>query len=162
MISLRPFQISDIELLVCYLNNSEVTTYITGAIPQPYTKSDATWWVENTATLETIKAIEFNGTFVGCISANLGEHEYSRSAELGYWIAKGYWNKGIATQAVKDFSNKLIETTDIVRLFVSVVSENGASLRVLEKNGYTLDGILKKASYKNGRFFDEHILSQVF
>lgn len=161
MIKLRQFKTSDTNKLIAFLNTPEVTQYITSAIPQPYTKDDAQWWVENTYMSETIKAIEFNGTLVGCISATIGENEYNRSAEIGYWIAQEYWNKGIATQAVKQFGDALIQNTNIVRLFVSVVSTNGASIRVLEKNGYTLDGVLVNASYKNGQFFDEHLLSKV-
>jgi len=48
-----------------------------------------------------------------------------------------------------------------VRLFVSVVSENSASIKVLEKNGFTHEGLLKKASFKNGKFYDESLLSKV-
>ena len=161
MIKLRKFKESDTDLLISYLNISEVTKYITGSIPLPYTKSDAQWWIENSAKTEHIKAIEFNGTFVGCISAKIGEYEYNRSAELGYWVGREYWNKGIATEAVKEFTNMLFKTTNIVRLFVSVVSSNGASIRVLEKNGYTLDGILKKSSFKDGQYFDEHLISKI-
>jgi RimJ/RimL family protein N-acetyltransferase len=37
-----------------------------------------------------------------------------------------------------------------------VFSYNAGSMRVLEKNGFTLEGILKKAVYKNGQMWDEH------
>jgi ribosomal-protein-alanine N-acetyltransferase len=161
MITLRKFVASDIDLLVSFLNNPEVTQYITGAIPQPYTKNDAHWWIENSAKSDYIKAIECKGAFVGCISATIGDFEYNRSAELGYWVARDLWNTGIATAAVKEFSNILFETTHIVRLFVSVVSSNGASIRVLEKNGYKLDGILNHASCKDGQYFNEHLLSKI-
>jgi len=161
MIKLRRFNASDTELLMEYLNNPEVTRYISGAIPKPYTKADAQWWVAHSETEETIKAIEYEGVLVGCISATRGAFEYSRSAELGYWVAEDYWNKGIATQAVKELSGLLFQTTDLARLFVSVVSLNGASIKVLEKNGYSLEGMLKKASYHHGRFYDEQLMSKV-
>jgi len=98
---------------------------------------------------------------VGCISANVGEFEYSRSAELGYWVAREYWNKGIASEAIKLFTDSIFSSTDITRLFVSVVAENAASLRVLEKNAYTNEGTHRQASFKNGRHFDEHCLAKL-
>ena len=161
MTKLRNVKDSDTDLLISYLNNSEVTKHITDAIPQPYTINDAQNWLKNCRDSEYTKAIEFDGEFVGCISAKRGEFEYSCGAELGYWIGREFWNQGIATEAVRKFTNLLFQTPDIVRLFVSVVSINGASIRVLEKNGYSLEGTLKKASFKHGLYYDEHVFSKI-
>lgn len=191
MITLRSFKTADAELLVHYLNDKQTTQYITAAIPQPYTKDDASWWIEHanssSPTDVIIKGIEFNGVMVGCISATAGRFEYNRSAELGYWIGriplnkeplskessdkkslskewpnKELWNQGIGTKALSLFVEELNNTTDFARLFVSVVACNGASIRVLEKNGFTFDGLLKQASYKNGEFYDECMMSRIF
>jgi len=161
MINFRPFEAADCTQLLAHLNDERVTRYITASIPQPYQPADAQWWVDVGSQLHHIKAIEFDGIFVGCISANVGNFEYNRSAELGYWLAPQYWNRGIATQAVNEFSQLLFTTTNIVRLFVSVVAENVASIRVLENNGFSHEGLLRNASYKNGQFFDEVILSRI-
>jgi len=161
MIKLRPFNTTDSDLLVSYLNDTRVTQYITAAIAQPYCSDDAQWWINVGSQSEYIKAIELDGTLIGCISADFGDFEYSRSAELGYWLGQDYWNRGIATQAVKIFTESLFNNTDVARLFVSVVSENKPSIRVLEKNGFSHDGLLKKVSFKNGQFFDECLLSKL-
>jgi len=167
MISLRQFQTSDAELLVTYLNTAEVTQYITGAIPSPYTTDDALWWIEHANQTVHIKAIEYQGKFVGCISATVGQFEYAYSAELGYWIGKDFWDLGITTEAVKQFSESLFCTNKLSRLFVSVVAQNKASIRVLEKNGFSLEGVLKNASCKveatSGikQYFDEYLLAKV-
>jgi len=161
MIKLRPFNTTDSDLLVSYLNDNTVTQYITAAIAQPYSSDDALWWINVGSQSEYIKAIELDGTLIGCISANFGDFEYSCSAELGYWLGSNYWNRGIATQVVKTFTQSLFDNTDVARLFVSVVSDNKPSIRVLEKNGFTRDGLLKKASFKKGHFFDEYLLSKL-
>jgi len=161
MINFRSFESADCAQLLAYLNDDRVTRYITASIPRPYQLADAQWWIDVGSQSPHIKAIEFDGVFVGCISASRGNFEYSRSAELGYWLAPQYWNRGIATQAVNEFSQHLFTSTDIVRLFVSVVAANVASIRVLEKNGFSHDGLLRNASYKNGTFFDEVILSKL-
>jgi len=161
MINFRKFKQSDCAQLLIYLNDDRVTRYITASIPQPYQISDAKWWVDVGSQSPQIKAIELNGVFVGCISAKVGDFEYNRSAELGYWLAPQFWGQGIMTKAVDAFSQHLFSTTDIVRLFVSVVAMNAASIRVLEKNNYAHDGLLRNASYKNGEFFDECLLSKI-
>ena len=158
---LRDFNQTDIPLLLNYLNNSKVTQYITASIPQPYTNDDALWWINEGSQSEFIKAIEVNGVFVGCISATIGNFEYNRSAELGYWLGEDHWGQGIATKAVKVFSQELFKNTQLMRLFVSVVNENKASIRVLEKNNFVYEGLLRNASYKNGQFFDECVLSKI-
>jgi len=161
MIKLRDFRTSDAKLLLVYLNDEKVTEYITDAIPQPYTPNDAQWWLNVGSAAEHVKAIEFDGVLVGCISVNVGSFEYARNAELGYWLGREYWNRGIATAAVKEFTQFIFETTNIVRLFVSVVADNGASIKVLEKNGYRHDGLLKQASFKNRQYFNELLMSKI-
>jgi len=158
---LRDFKYTDIPHLLRYLNNDKVTQYITASIPQPYTSDDASWWINEGSQSENIKAIEHEGIFVGCISATLGNFEYNRSAELGYWIGEEHWGQGIATAAVKAFSDHLLDKTQLARLFVSVVNDNKASIRVLEKNNFVYEGLLRNASYKNGQFFDECLLSKI-
>jgi len=161
IVTLRNFIDTDANLLILYLNDDNVTKYITDAIPQPYTESDAHWWINNFRDSEYIKAIEYEGRLVGCISANKGDYEYSCGAELGYWIGSAFWNKGIATEAIRIFSKLLLKNTQLVRLFVSVVSDNIASIRVLEKNDYCHEGILKKASFKNNQYYDEYLLAKI-
>ena len=55
----------------------------------------------------------------------------------------------------------LFSNTDIVRLYAPVFSPNKASMRVLEKCGYQLEGVLRKAIYKNGVYLDEHFYAKI-
>ncbi|MEY2484944.1 MAG: hypothetical protein QOH39_592 [Verrucomicrobiota bacterium] len=56
--------------------------------------------------------------------------------EIGYWIGKKYWGKGIATRAVADFLR--YETAR--PLSAHIAKHNKGSIRVLEKCGFTLVG----------------------
>ncbi|MGB1299163.1 MAG: GNAT family N-acetyltransferase [Psychrobium sp.] len=161
MITLRKFRQDDIPLLVEYLNNDKVTRYITAAINQPYTQDDALQWLAFCADNSLINAIEYDGQLVGCISATVGNFEYSHSAELGYWLGRQHWQKGIASQAVQMFIRQLQQTTSLSRVFVSVVAENHRSINVLTNNDFELEGRLKQASCKNGEFFDECIYAKL-
>jgi RimJ/RimL family protein N-acetyltransferase len=152
----------DRQLLVAYLNDDNVIRYLSSKIPHPYSFEDATWWVDTGSKDNAIvKAIEFNGIFCGVIGAYTQAFEYRHSAEVGYWIAKPYWGQGIATQALKLFTNHIFNKTHISRLFNPVSAPNIASMRVLEKSGYQREGILRRSVCKAGDCYDEHVFARL-
>lgn len=161
MVILRAFETDDALLLREYLNNPHVTKYLTSSIPQPYEKEDAEWWINEGSKVGIVRAIEYEGVFVGAIGANRKQFEHSRSAEVGYWLAEGYWGKGIVTTALRQLTTFIFENTDIVRLQAYVFEGNLASIRVLEKAGYRLEGILQKAIYKHDSFMDASLYATV-
>lgn len=161
MITLRKFQSSDEALLVSYLNDPAQTHFLSARIPQPYTLESAQWWINSGSHTGIVCAIEHEGIFVGTISALPGEFEKQKTAEIGYWVARPYWGKGIASAALQTFTSLLFKTTDLIRLYASVMEGNRASAKVLENSGYTLDAVLKKAFYKNGSVFSELHYSKV-
>ena len=79
------------------------------------------------------------------------------NAEIGYWIAEPYWNKGMMTQALRQAVSDYFSQTDVVRIFAKVYAGNFASMRALEKAGFRKTGIIQhKACFKNGQFLDCH------
>ncbi len=161
MIELRDFEQRDIEVLVKLLNNKNVTQYLTTRIPQPYTTQDAEWWVNTGSKAGIAKAIDVDGTLVGVISITIGDYENARSAEIGYWLGEDYWGEGIATKAVDKMTNNVFSNSEIVRLFARVFAPNKESMHVLEKCGYTKEGIFKKSIFKGGKYLDEHIFAKI-
>ncbi len=97
-----------------------------------------------------IKTILFNGDVVGNIVCfeQLGERE------VGYWLGKEYWGKGIATQALAEF----LETIKIRPLYAHVAKHNIGSRRVLEKCGFIVCGEDKFFSQTLGDDIEEYIL----
>lgn len=161
MVVLREFETGDASRLREYLNNLHVTKYLTSSIPQPYEKGDAEWWIKEGSKAGIVRAIEYEGVFVGTVGANRKEFEHARSAEIGYWLAERHWGKGIATIALRQLTSFIFENTDIVRLQAHVFEENFASARVLEESGYRLEGILQKAIFKRGIFMDASLYATV-
>lgn len=76
------------------------------------------------------KIIELDGSVAG----NIGAWGESTSRELGYWIGQEYWGRGVATRALAAFLAQVPERP----LYAHVVKHNHASLRVLEKCGFTI------------------------
>ena len=76
------------------------------------------------------------------------------SAEVGYWLGEDYWGRGITSEAVALLVDYVFRETGIIRLFASVYEYNPASMKVLEKVGFTRQAILRDAAIKNGRVID--------
>ncbi|MBP8242640.1 MAG: GNAT family N-acetyltransferase, partial [Thermoflexales bacterium] len=57
---------------------------------------------------------------------------HSGQREVGYWLGREFWGKGIATRALEAFL--AIDTTRPLHAFV--VHHNLGSIRVLEKCGF--------------------------
>lgn len=160
-IELRKFKESDVNRLAALANDPEVSRYMTTAFPHPYTPEDATWWVQEGAKQGMVRAIDYQGQLVGCVGAQPLRFEHSRTANIGYWLGRGYWGKGLAAQALLLLTEQIFQETDIVRLQASVYSPNIASMRVLEKAGYRQEAILSRAIFKHDQFYNEHIFSRL-
>ena len=98
-----------------------------------------------------LKTILFNGEVAGNIVCfeQLGERE------VGYWLGKEYWGKGIATQALEEFL-KIIETRP---LYAHVAKHNVGSRRVLQKCGFIIAGEDRFFSDFLGKNIEEYILT---
>lgn len=162
MITLRPLTIADQKLLALYLNNPNVIQYLSSNIPHPYSEQDAKWFIETGSKTDAInQAIVYQQQFCGVIGIYLQANEYAHSAELGYWIGEDFWQQGIATQAVKQFCRQIFFTSNITRIFNPVTAQNIPSIRVMEKAGFTLEGVLKHSVAKDGQLANEHLYSLI-
>lgn len=70
---------------------------------------------------------------------------------IGYFLAEEYWAKGIASDAVSVLIKFLFETVDINRIHAEVMPANKASMRVLFKNGFTMEGLLRQSAFWSGK-----------
>ena len=77
------------------------------------------------------KTILFNDQVAG----NVVCWEQDGEREVGYWVGKEFWGKGIATKALAEFLSQ-VKTRPLV---AHVAKHNIASRRVLEKCGFTFD-----------------------
>jgi len=104
-----------------------------------------------------------DGTCIGSIGITPGKDEYKHSWELGYWIGEPCWGKGIGTIALQLMTDYAFVNTDAQRLFATVLSPNVASIRILEKCGYQLEGVLRSNVFrkKEGQFMDECLFSRI-
>ena len=147
--------------LVRFANNKRIADNLRDFFPNPYTKENAEQFIEiciNTPEDKQVnRAIFYDNKAVGSISLTFGEDVYSKSAEIGYWLAEDYWGQGIVAKAIREMCRLAFEEYGMVRVFAAVYSYNKGSCRVLEKNGFIMEGVLKKSVYKNGKIFDSYM-----
>lgn len=65
------------------------------------------------------------------------------------------------TQAVKLLCSHVFSHTDILRTFAEPFAHNAASRRVLEKAGFSFEGILRHNALKNGKAVDMAMYSRL-
>lgn len=160
---LRPWRKDDAVSLTRHISHPKIALY-TLTIPYPYSLKDAREWLdkverrERGADSDSIYwAIEIDGQAVGGVS--LRHIAAGHKAEIGYWLGEAYWGQGIMSDVVKEMKKFSFKVLKLKRLWAGCFTINPASRRVLEKNGFELEGVLRKAYKKNGRFVDDCILS---
>jgi RimJ/RimL family protein N-acetyltransferase len=67
-------------------------------------------------------------------------------AEVGYVLARPFWGRGLATEAVRPVVAWALAEPSIYRVWAVCDAENLASARVLEKAGMTREGLLRRYS----------------
>ena len=156
---IRAWKNDDLQELVSQANNINVWNNLRNYFPHPYTEEHGKAWLEKVVdALPAINmAIDVDGKLAGGIGLILNGDVYIKSAEIGYWLGEQNWGKGIATEAVRQMTEYAFYYFDLVRLYAEVFETNKASMRVLEKNGYYLEGVRRKAVFKNDVLMDDYI-----
>ncbi|MEM7358947.1 MAG: GNAT family protein [Pseudomonadota bacterium] len=161
MINLRAFNIGDVSRLVELANNKNVSRYLTGTFPFPYSREDAEWWINTGSKQGVNKVIEYENHLVGSVGYSQKSADSLTTAIIGYWVGEPYWGLGIASAALKTLTTEVFATTNIVRLEAGIYSPNIGSMRVAENAGYVREAILQKAIYKDGEYYDEYIYAKI-
>ena len=154
---LREWKSDDAESVAQAANNEKIAANLRNSFPYPYTLEDAKWYVEDCIKRgedkQITKAIEIDGRAVGSIGIFVQDDVYEKSAELGYWLSEEYWKQGIMSEAVKQICREAFEKFDIVRIYAEPFEHNMGSRGVLEKAGFTCEGIMRNGAYKNGNVY---------
>ena len=159
-VSLREWKKSDRIILAELANNIDIWRNVRDRLPHPYQLKHADEFIAYCLAQKTpyVLAIMVGDKIAGCIGLELQTDTSRLSAELGYWIGEPFWGKGIATEAVKQMLEYISQRfPDLVRIFAGVFEKNVASMRVLEKCGFHLEGIQRKAVIKNNVISDCYI-----
>jgi RimJ/RimL family protein N-acetyltransferase len=154
---------ADLESLVRHANDPAIAKELRDRFPHPYTEADARAWLgyASAQAAPTDLTIEVDGEAAGGIGL-IPRHDVERvSAEIGYWLGRRLWGRGIVTDAVRTLSAHALTVLGLTRVFALPFARNVGSRRVLEKAGFTLEGILRKSAIKDGVVLDQAMYARV-
>ena len=159
----RPWRQADAEPITRHANDREVWLNLRDRFPHPYGVADAAAYIRSVAarTPPTSFVIEVAREPAGGIALRLGEDIERCGAEIGYWLGRAYWGRGIMTATVRAVTAYAFASLDLLRVFALPFSDNVASVRVLEKAGYVREGLLRSSAIKAGQVRDQFLYATI-
>ncbi len=155
----------DIPALLNIYNDRNVTRYLRfpGGVQYLENEKEFLNRVALSRDKELFFAIVNNGykEFMGVASLNDIDWRNGH-AYVAYSIGKNYWGKGYTTEAVRLIVEYSFSFLNLRKLRSSVLRPNVASIRVLEKNGFSLCGTFERHSYAPGHGYVDELLFEFF
>ncbi len=158
-INLRWLKKSDAQSLYENARDKEISRYTT--LPYPYGLKEARDFIEKTIKNRHKKnvyelGIELKETnqIIGMIGLMKIDYK-NKNAEIGYWLGKRYWRKGIIQEAVKLMLDFSFNRLKLVRIYAGVFHPNIPSAKLLEKCGFRYEGRLRKAIFSKNKWLDD-------
>jgi RimJ/RimL family protein N-acetyltransferase len=124
----------DVPAIAALADNKNIASRLS-RLPHPYTRADATAFVEIFAQRadERPYAITLDEAFLGIVGFTFAIGQYP---ELGYWLGEPHWGKGYATEAVKGLIEAAHQTRHFSVIRARALTDNAPSIHVLEKAGF--------------------------
>ena len=137
---LRAPRLGDAKAAAALANDRHIAEN-TARIPHPYRLADAKDWIgaANKISDEQHYVITLaSGTLIGACGLDMRDGPVP---EIGYWLGRPYWGKGLATEAVHALIDHAFGDLDHDVLQSAARVTNPASRRVLEKCGFQWTGV---------------------
>lgn len=152
---LRPLGESDLPLITRWINDPDITKYLTVTFPTMLHAEKK--WLEGLADKknEVVLGIcKLDGTLIGV----MGVHDIKwvdRTATTGAFIGeKRYWNKGYGSDAKMALLGYIFNTLNLRKVSSKVYAFNGRSIAYSKRCGYKVEGTLKKHVFREGEYHD--------
>jgi len=126
--------VTEADLPILYEQQLDPVATQMAAVPSRDWDAFMTHWKNKVMVNEEgiVKVILFEGQVAGYLLS----WNASGEQDVGYWLGRKYWGKGIATKALAEF----LGYVKIRPLVAHVAKHNIGSLRVLQKCGFTVTG----------------------
>ncbi|XXQ37924.1 N-acetyltransferase domain-containing protein [Plasmodiophora brassicae] len=159
---------TDADSLVRHANDENVARYMRAGFPWPYTPESARVFFDivqrDPEFSRAVVRVTADGAeeAIGAIGLKRGPLNDidSHAAEIGYWLGRPYWRRGIITATIGAFMTHYIPA-GVTRVFAVVATDNVASSRALMANGFEVEGVMKRYGYRFGRYYDATMLARI-
>jgi RimJ/RimL family protein N-acetyltransferase len=154
LVRLRAIEEEDIATLHDLFNDPEVQRTLAVNWPEPIAGTRA-WWEGVRANPGAVAfAIEtLTGELIGVCSLE-DVNPAARTAALGIWIGKAFWDRGYGTDAVRTLCRFGFEEMNLQRVGLSVYEMNPRAIRSYEMVGFKEEGRARRAHFIDGRHVD--------
>jgi [ribosomal protein S5]-alanine N-acetyltransferase len=153
----------DARAMARHANNRRIAMWLRDRFPSPYTLADAEAFLAAVSRQapRTVFALATADEAIGGVGLEFRDDVYRFTAELGYWLAEPFWDRGIMTEAVCRFTAWAFEHLEVHRIYATVFDGNDPSRRVLEKAGFECEGRLRAGVCKHGRILDQWLYARI-
>ena len=157
LVNLRPIEKKDLEEMMKWINDQEVTHYLSNFL-YPISQADEEEFLERMMRhkdTEKDLVIETKaGSYLGQISLRKIDRK-NKDAELGIVIGhKDYWDKGYGTDAIKTLLRYAFGQLNLSKVYLQVFEYNQRGIHCYKKCGFKEEDRLKKEQFYDGKYYD--------
>lgn len=102
-----------------------------------------------------------SGALLGGVTLGNIRQGVSRSGHIGYWIGQKHAGNGYMVDALDLLAGHAFDTMRLHRIEAACIPDNRRSVRVLEKAGFTREGLLRSYLKINGDWQDHYLYSLI-
>lgn len=150
-VELRTVETEDVAFLQELVNHPQVRPGVFNTDPLNRQQEQA--WVESAVDEGFHFTVCTDASPVGVVGLNDPVDHWGIAA-VGYMIHPDHWNTGYATDAVRELCGYAFDERRYNKLTARAYETNPASQRVLEKVGFTEEGLFRAEVFVDGEFVD--------
>lgn len=159
---LRALEPTDYKISINWRKDDEIWDMLGGTkyfVSEAYEKQ----WVEKTIfdskDVKLAICLKENDRYIGNVyMTNIDMQKQSCHSHILIG-EKDCWGKGYAGEALILLCDYMFTERNIHRIQAIVLESNQASLKMHQKCGYKIDGLMRDSVFKNGKFQNQYILS---
>jgi len=163
MIELKPLHDLHAQFFYNWFQDEEVIRYSLSIFQKLQTEEQIVEWlaetINDTKTYKQGIFLENTDQLIGYA----GICDLSASNKSGeYFIFigdKAYWGKGVGTEVTKEVLQIGFEELDLNRIMLTVSEPNVGGVKAYQRAGFTIEGKLREACYRDGEFHDKLVMS---
>jgi RimJ/RimL family protein N-acetyltransferase len=159
LVRLRAHEPADISTLNALINDPEVGERLGMVMPQAVAGYQAFLSAAEKDASRAIFVIERIEGRVPIGTCSFFTIETApRTAVLGIWLGKPYWDAGLGTDAVRTVCLFGFDHMNLQRIELTVFEPNARAKRAYEKVGFVLEGTRRRSEFMGGRHVDSYLM----
>lgn len=159
---LRALEPEDYKTSILWRNDDEINNML-GGMKRYVSEAYEAKWVNDAIfhsnDVRLAVCLKENDLYIGNVyMTDIDEHNQSCVSHILIGNKK-YWSKGLASEAYQLALEYMFKERNMHRIMAVILENNKASLKMHQKVGYQIEGLMRNSIYKNGQWQNQYILS---